>query len=465
MIYEINDAINKIVWGPVTLALMLLVGILFTTKTGFFQVRHIKLWVKSTFGSFFSGKRDNSNTGVSAFQAMTAALAGAMGTGNIVGVATAITLGGAGAVFWMWVAAFFGMMTIFTENILGVKYRVKNKDGQWIGGPMYYISRGLKNKPLAMFFALACTIASFGIGNMAQSNSISYALNEVFNIPKEFVGIFLMLVMGIIMLGGIKRLVKVTEKLVPIMTIIYVGGGLIVICANIQALPGVFSNILSSAFSTEAIAGGTGGYVMANAIKHGFAKGVFSNEAGLGSSPIIYSSSDSNEPVEQGMWGIFQVFIDTIVGCSITALCILCTGAIDNGTEGVALSSSAFSSVFGDFGEVFVAISIILFAFSTMVGWSYYGERGLEYLTKGKFLKLYKIVFSIVVLIGSLLDLSLVWGICDTFNGLMAIPNLFALIFLSPIVFKEAKSYICRHDKKTNLVLAGKVKKGTDNNF
>lgn len=443
MIYEINNLVNRIIWGPITLALILIVGILFSVKTKFFQITKIKLWVSVTFGSFLSKDKNKQNkAGVSAFQAMTAALAGAMGTGNIVGVATAITLGGAGAIFWMWVAAIFGMMTIFAENILGVKYRVKSKDGQWIGGPMYYISLGLKQKPLAIFFAIACTIASFGIGNMAQSNSISYAVNQAFNIPKEITGIILMLIMGVIIMGGIKRLVKVTEKLVPIMTIIYVLGGLIVIFANLNSLPAVFKSILTSAFDTKAVAGGTGGYVMANAIKHGFAKGVFSNEAGLGSSPIVYASADTNEPVEQGMWGIFQVFIDTIVGCSITAFCILCTGVLDSDASGVALSSAAFSSVFGDYGEFFVAVSIVLFAFSTMVGWSYYGERSLEYLTNGKFLKLYKIVFSFVVLIGCISDLSLVWGICDTFNGFMAIPNLIALIFLSPVVFKEVNRYL-----------------------
>lgn len=444
MAYEINEYINKIVWGPVTIALMLIVGMMFSIRTGFFQITKIKLWMSKTFGSFLFKRKADNKSGISPFQVMTAALGGAMGTGNIVGVATAITLGGAGAIFWMWIAAIFGMMTIFAENILGVKYRVKSESGQWIGGPMYYISQGLKNKPLAAFFAAACTIASFGIGNMAQSNSISYALNEVFGIPKEIIGISLMLIVGIIIMGGIKRLVKVTEKIIPIMTVGYIVGSLVVIFANITAIPSVFENIISSAFSTEAVVGGTGGYVIANAIKHGFAKGVFSNEAGLGSSPIVYASADTNEPVEQGMWGIFQVFIDTIIGCSMTAICILCTGVLDSGETGVALSSLAFSSVFGDFGNIFIAVSIVLFAFSTIIGWSYYGERSLEYLTKGKYLIFYKLIFSVMALVGCMLDLTLVWGICDTFNGLMALPNLIALIFLSPVVFKQTKQYLAK---------------------
>lgn len=440
---KINNIINSIVWGPPMLILITIVGLQFSLRLKFFQITHAKLWLKQTFGTIFNFKKlKGKKNEITSFQAVSTALASAIGTGNVVGVATAITLGGPGAVFWMWIAAFLGMMTIFAENILGIKYRKIGQKGENIGGPMYYIEKGLGQRWLACFFAFACILASFGMGNMTQANSIAISLKKSFKFSPAITGIVIALLISFIIFGGITRISKVSEKIVPFMALFYILGGLIVIFSHITNLPKAIFNIISGAFNFKAVSGGTGGFVVANAIKYGISRGVFSNEAGLGSSPIVHSASNETEPVVQGMWGIFQVFVDTILVCSVTALCILTSGVLPEDKDGALLSVQAFSSTFGNFGEIFVTISITLFAFATIIGWSYYGERCVEYLFGKKNLLVYKAVYILFTLFGSVMKLDLVWNISDTFNGLMAVPNLIALIFLSGQVVKETKRYL-----------------------
>lgn len=439
---KINNAINSIVWGPAILILLLLIGVFFSYRLGFLQITKIKLWWSETVGTITKPKKEKTEKGkISPFQAMATALAGAIGTGNIVGVATAITLGGAGAVFWMWVASFFGMATIFAENVLGVKYREK-RFGKYVGGPMYYISKGLNCKWLAVLFAVSCTFASLGMGNMTQSNSVAGALKVGFDVSPAVSGAFLTALVGIVIFGGIDRIAKVTAKIVPIMAILYTVGALAVILVNIKNVPSAFAEIFSSAFDISSTAGGFLGYGMARAVKYGISRGVFSNEAGLGSSPIVHAAADTDEPCKQGMWGIFQVFIDTIVLCTIMALCILCTGSHHSGLDGVALSTQCFASVFGDLGKYFMSVSIILFGVATLVSWSYFGERAVEYLTNGRFIRTYRLAYTLVTYLGCIMNLRLVWEISDTFNGLMAIPNMIAIVLLSGVVKKEYDRYI-----------------------
>lgn len=441
-IEQINGVVGRVVWGPLMLVLIMFVGIMFSIRLKFFQLFKIKLWLKQTFGSFFSTQNSkDKKEGITPFQAVSTALASAVGTGNVIGVATAITLGGPGAVFWMWIAAFFGMMTTFAENILGVKYRAINENGENVGGPMYYIEKGLKQRWLAYFFAIACIFASFGMGNMTQANSIAASLKKSFNFSPAVTGLALATIIGFIILGGVKRVSQVSSKIVPIMTVFYILGGLVVIIAHANKLPSVLFDIISSAFTIKATSGGAAGFAASSAIKYGISRGVFSNEAGLGSSPIAHAASNEIEPVKQGIWGIFQVFVDTILVCSITAFCILSSGVTPEDKDGALLSVQAFSTIFGTAGEKFVAISISLFAFATIVGWSYYGECCIEYLIGRKNIVIYKALYILAVLFGSAMKLDLVWGISDTFNGLMAFPNLIALIFLSNEVIKETRRY------------------------
>ena len=429
-IQKINSFINNIVWGPYMLILLLGVGIFFTVKLKFFPLVHFRTWWKYTVFLSFKSNNSSSNEKISPFQAMATALAGSIGTGNIVGVANAIALGGAGAVFWMWIAAFFGMSTVFAENVLGIKYRIK-RNGKYVGGPMYYIEKGLKCKWLAVIFAVFCTLAAFGMGNMTQANSVSGALLNGFGISPKITGLIFAVLVGIIIFGGIGRISKLTEKLVPVMSVIYTISILIVIIVNFREIPNAFSEIFIQAFDFKAVSGGLMGYGMSKAIKYGISRGVFSNEAGLGSSPIVHSAADTDNPYQQGMWGIFQVFIDTIVLCTLMALCILTTHSDKTGFDGIELSTYSFKTVLGYAGNIFMSLSIVLFAFATLVSWSYYGEKSFEYLTNGKYISLYRIIYSIIVYIGCITNISLVWEISDTFNGLMAIPNLIALMILS----------------------------------
>lgn len=461
---KVNGVLNDFIWGPVMLVFFLLVGLMFTVRTGFFQVTKFKYWIDVTFLQIFKNKKvrkTDDKHSISQFQSLCTALAATIGTGNIAGVATAIALGGPGAIFWMWLSAFFGMMTNYAENTLGIKYRYKNDKGFWIGGAMIYIERGLHCKWLAVIFSIFCGLASFGIGNMTQANSIASGLKSSFNIPAEVSAVVIMTFVALVIVGGIKRIAAVTEKVVPFMALFYILGGLIVIIANIANVPHAFAMIFTEAFNFKAVGSGVLGYGIMAAMKRGISRGVFSNEAGLGSSVMVHSASDVEEPVIQGMWGIFEVFADTIVVCTITALIILTSDVYDMGAylsdiaagvevvSGTTLTANAFASVI-PFGDKFIAVAVMLFAFSTILGWSYYGERAIEYLFGGKAVLPYKIIFVAVISLGCLASLDLVWDIADTLNGFMAIPNLIAVTLLSGQVVEMTKDYLNR--KKADIV-------------
>ena len=458
----VNGKVNGFVWGPIMLVVFLLVGFICTVRSKVFQVSHIKMWMDETILAIFKKKsvrKTDDKKAISQFQALSTALAATVGTGNIAGVATAIVSGGPGAIFWMWLSAFLGMMTNFTENVLGIKYRYKDEKGEWVGGAMIYMDRGLNMKWLAVIFSFFCVLASFGIGNMSQGNSIASAVHDTFGIPKVAIGIVIMAFAALVIIGGIKRIAQVTEKIVPFMAIFYIVGGLAIIILNIKAVPAAFGMIFRGAFNLKAAGGGFLGYTVAQAMRFGIARGVFSNEAGLGSSVMVHSASDVKEPVVQGMWGIFEVFADTICICTITALSILTTvynpelGApadaagnalldvAGNALSGAPLTSYAFSTTFGQFGGIFISISLALFAFSTILGWSYYGQRGIQYIFGIKAVPVYKVIFILMIMVGCVSQLNLVWDISDTFNGLMAIPNLFAVLLLHGQVIQEIKSY------------------------
>lgn len=476
---KVNDSINGFVWGK-GLYLLLGTGILMTILTGVFQITHIGHWFKETLGSVFKKhvSGHTKNRSISQFQALCTALAATIGVGNIAGVAAAITGGGPGAVFWMWLAAFFGMMTNYSENVLGIYYRRKNADGEWSGGAMYYLQDGLGafkgckgiGKFLAVLFAIFCILASFGIGNMGQVNKIVTNFTSAFNIEalnshvlysgggtaitlyNLILGILLVILGGLIIIGGLKRIANFAEKVVPFMVVAFVAGSLVVIIVNAQHVGAAFAAIFESAFTPKAMWGGAEGIAVSQIIIQGCKRGVFSNEAGLGSSVMVHSSSNVKEPVRQGMWGIFEVFADTMIVCTMTALVILTSGVIDLHTgvlaEGVGgdatLVAKAFETIFGGMGSKFISIAILLFAFTTVLGWSHYGSKAVEYLGGQKAVKVYKVVFVLMIISGALLTSSLAWDISDTFNGLMMIPNLIGVICLSGLVMKITKNYVDR---------------------
>lgn len=557
---NINSAINGVVWGIPMLVLIIATGIYMTVRTKFFQVSKAKHVCNETFFAIFKKKgvtKSKEKKAISQFQALSTALAATIGTGNIAGVATAITIGGPGAVFWMWVSAFFGMMTNYSENVLGIFYRRKNEKGEWSGGAMYYLRDGLNNKAgkiLSILFAIFCVLASFGIGNMTQINSISSALYDFFNVPALVTGVVLAIIAALVVVGGIKRIGQVTEWLVPFMALAYIIGAVIIVIMNIEAVPDVFVSIFKGAFGWKAAAGGIVGSAIKQAITMGFKRGVFSNEAGLGSSVMVHSASNVKEPVVQGMWGIFEVFVDTIIVCTLSALVVLSTGVVkpldittenlgiitvseetrlemaaqekgltlaeaqDAGVapksldkinlyeqeieevqyrddlvdsidpqsqvlvavdeegkllgvlntdtdviislddkpgsetygmqlEGVPFVSAAFSHGFGSFAGAFVSIAIVLFAFSTVLGWSFYGTKAFEFLFGTKSTILYKVVFVLFIVVGATMSLDLAWDIADTLNGLMAIPNLIGVLTLSGTVVAITRNYIKRKIK------------------
>lgn len=448
LIERANAAVNNVVWGIPMLVLLLATGVYLTVGTRFFQVRRFGYVIKNTLGSLFRNKstrKSDEHGAISQFQALATALAATVGTGNIVGVVTAIAAGGPGAVFWMWVSAFFGMMTKYAEIVLGIYFRHKDDKGEWVGGPMYYIEKGLRQKWLAVAFAIFCLFASFGIGSIAQVNGIAGAMTNSFHIPNYITGIVVCVLTAVIVFGGMKRMVAVTEKFVPFMAILYIGGALIVILANADNLGSAFRSIFEGAFQLRAVGGGAAGYVIARAMRYGFARGVFSNEAGLGSSVMVHSCSDAKEPVQQALWGIFEVFFDTIIICSLTALTVLCTGAYAvEGLEGIDVTIYAFESVLGRFGGYLVSVGLVLFAFSTLLGWTVYGGRAAGYLGGRRFMRVYQIIFLGAVFLGSVSSVQLVWDLSDTFNGLMALPNLVGVLLLSPLVFRITKNYVRR---------------------
>lgn len=476
-ITKINGSVNGVVWGTFGISLLFAAGIIMTIANSGFQFTHFAHWIKMTIGAIFKDKNITAHTGkdnkaISQFQSLCTALAATIGTGNIVGVATAIIAGGPGAIFWMWIMAILGMMTNYSENVLGIFFRRKGSKGEWRGGAMYYLRDGLGGYKgmkyvgvvLAVLFSLFCLFASFGIGNMSQVNSIAGNMQSAFNIPAPVTGFLLVVIASVVILGGLKRVAAVTEKLVPVMAIIYIIGALIIFLTNITAAPAVFAAIFKGAFAAKSAAGGVIGYGIQKAITMGFKRGAFSNEAGLGSSVMVHSSSNVKEPVRQGMWGIFEVFADTIIVCTLTAFVILSTGVVDLNTglmisqnEGSGLVGEAFATVFGGFGPKFIALAILLFAFSTVLGWSHYGETAWQYIF-GECLHLpdwlgiiYKVCFVIVIYFGCTMSLDLAWDISDTFNGLMMIPNLIGVIALCPLVARITKNYVDRKIHKKDI--------------
>ena len=435
---ELLKALDAFVWGPPLLILLVGTGIYLTIRLGLLQVTRLP----KAFQLIFT--KDKGHGDVSSFAALCTALAATVGTGNIIGVATAIKVGGPGALFWMWMAAFFGMATKYAEGLLAIKYRTKDANGAVAGGPMHYILLGMGEKwrPLAIFFALAgVLVALLGIGTFTQVNSITESIQNTAQIDPAITALVLSVFVGIAVFGGLKSISKVSTAVVPFMAIVYILGTLTVILFNIEKIPATLALIFTSAFSPAAAVGGFAGASIRMAIQNGVARGVFSNESGLGSAPIAAAAAKTNEPVEQGLISMTGTFIDTLIICTLTGLTILVTGVWSGDLNGVALTQSAFSAIFSNFGSVLLTIFLVLFAFTTILGWNYYGERCFEFLFGVRFIWLYRVVFVLMVLLGGFIELDMVWIIADIVNALMALPNLIALLVLSPVVIAETKKY------------------------
>ena len=435
---ELLKALDAFVWGPPLLLLLVGTGIYLTIRLGLLQVARLP----KAFQLIFT--KDKGHGDVSSFAALCTALAATVGTGNIIGVATAIKVGGPGALFWMWMAAFFGMATKYAEGLLAIKYRTKDANGAVAGGPMHYILLGMGEKwrPLAIFFALAgVLVALLGIGTFTQVNSITESIQNTAQVEPAITTLILSIFVGIAVFGGLKSISKVSTAVVPFMAIVYILGTLTVILFNIEKIPATLALIFTSAFSPAAAVGGFAGASIRMAIQNGVARGVFSNESGLGSAPIAAAAAKTNEPVEQGLISMTGTFIDTLIICTLTGLTILVTGVWSGELNGVALTQSAFSMVFSHFGSALLTIFLVLFAFTTILGWNYYGERCFEFLFGVRFIWLYRVVFVLMVLLGGFIELDMVWIIADIVNALMALPNLIALLVLSPVVVAETKKY------------------------
>lgn len=460
-IETVNSAVNNFIWGVPAMICIIGVGLVLSFRTGFLQIRKFPYAMKVTLGRMLK-KREASDGALTPFQAVCTALAATVGTGNVAGVAGAIAIGGPGAVFWMWISAILGMCTKFSEVTLAVHFREKNKDGELVGGPMYYIKNGLKKHWhwLAYLFSAFGVLTVFGTGNATQVNTITTAIDSaLFNynlISKDsvsklnlIIGIALAALIALILLGGIKRIGQVTEKLVPFMALMYIVLALGVVILNIGNVPQVFASIFKGAFSPASVTGGAvGSFFMS--MKKGVSRGIFSNEAGLGTGSIAHACADTRKPVKQGFFGIFEVFVDTIVICTLTALVILCSGvSIGYGdAAGAELTISGFTSVYGGWVSVFTAIAMCCFAFSTIIGWGLYGTRCIEFLFGYRANKPFMLVYALVAIVGATMNLGLMWSIAETFNGLMAIPNLIAVFLLSGVVVKLVKEYFAGEGKK-----------------
>ncbi len=441
----INDALNSlsgIIWGPLMLVLLFGTGLYLTAGLRFMPWRNLI----GAFRLMWQGRKSDQEGDITPFQALMTALSATIGTGNIAGVATAIALGGPGAIFWMWLTALIGMATKYCEVVLAVKYREVDERGQHVGGPMYYIRNGLGHKWawLAIAFAFFGMVAGFGIGNMVQANSVADALETTFGLPTWITGLALAVVAGAVILGGISRIAAVAAKLVPFMAVAYVSASLLIIFMNIEQVPSALATIVSTAFTGTAAIGGFAGAAVWAAIRFGVARGVFSNEAGLGSAPIAHAAAKTNNPVQQGLVGMLGTFIDTIIVCTMTALVIVLTGVWTGGDSGAGLSTLAFETALPGIGSYVVSFGIVIFAFTTILGWSYYGERCAEFLFGVKVILPYRILWIIAIPLGAMGKLGLIWLLADVLNGLMALPNLIALILLSPIVFKLTRDYFNR---------------------
>ena len=446
-INSIVGSINGIVWGPVMLVLILGTGLYLTLGLRFLPIRLIP----EGFRLIWNGRKEGKEEGeISPFNALMTSLSATIGTGNIAGVATAIFMGGPGAMFWMWVAALLGMATKYAEAVLAVNYREKDEEGNHVGGPMFYIKNGLGDnwKWLAFSFALFASIAGFGIGNTIQANSVSDVLEASFGIPELYSGIVLAILVGLVLIGGIKRIAHVAGAVVPFMALAYLIAGLVIIAINIAEIPAAIGTIVTAAFTPTAAMGGFAGASVWAALQFGVARGIFSNEAGLGSAPIAHAAAKTNSAVRQGLIAMMGTFIDTIIICSITGLAIVVTGAYTSGESGAALSVLAFSTALPYVGEYVVTIGLIVFAFTTIVGWSFYGEKSVYYIFGQKAIIPFRILWVLVIPFGSMMDLKFIWLLADTLNAFMAIPNLIAIALLSPIIFKLTKEYFVKEDAK-----------------
>lgn len=459
-IEAINGVINNFIWGVPAMICIVGVGLFLSFRTKFIQIRKFPYAMKVTFGRMFK-KREASDGALTPFQAVCTALAATVGTGNVAGVAGAIAIGGPGAVFWMWMSALLGMCTKFSEVTLAVHFREKNKDGDYVGGPMYYIKNGLKKHWhwLAYLFSAFGVLTVFGTGNATQVNTITTAIDSAlfnYNIISEdaaptlnlIIGIVLAVLIGLILLGGVKRIGQVAEKLVPFMAVFYIILAIGVVVININHVPEVFSDIFKGAFNPASVTGGVvGSFFMS--MKKGVSRGIFSNEAGLGTGSIAHACADTRKPVKQGFFGIFEVFVDTIVICTLTALVILCSGVpVGYGqAAGAELTISGFTSTYGGWVSIFTAVAMCCFAFSTIIGWGLYGTRCIEFLFNSRVNKPFMLVYSIVAIVGATLNLDLLWSVAETFNGLMIIPNLIAVFMLSGVVVKMVKEYFAGKDQ------------------
>tara|TARA_B100001250_G_C19776670_1_gene779880 strand:+ start:225 stop:1571 length:1347 start_codon:yes stop_codon:yes gene_type:complete len=438
-------ALRDFIWGEYLLIpLLAFVGIYLTIGLFAMPWRKIPLAISVLWGG--RKKRVEQKGDITPFQALMTELAATVGTGNIVGVATAIYFGGPGAIFWMWIIALFGMATKYAEAVLAVTYREKDKNGNYVGGPMYYIRNGLgKNwQWMSGTFAFFAMIAAFGIGNMVQSNSVADEMFSTFQIPFWLTGLIMSILVSIVIIGGVKRIAKVASKLIPLMAITYITTALIIVMINLDRIPEIITLIVESAFHGAAASGGFLGASVWMAIRMGFARGIFSNEAGLGSAPIAHAAAETNNPVNQGMIAMLGVFIDTIVICSLTAFVILLTGAFESGAKGASMTSLAFSSALYGYGGYVVSFGLVLFAFTTILGWSYYGEKCASYLLGTRVVLFYRFFWISAIFIGAIIKLELVWLLADIANGLMALPNLIALLFLSPIVIVKTRIYFLK---------------------
>ena len=454
-IAAINKVVNDFVWGVPAMVCIIGVGLLLSVRTGFLQIRKFPFALKTTIGRMFH-KKEASDGAMTPFQAVCTALAGTVGTGNIAGVAGAIAIGGPGAVFWMWCSALLGMCTKYAEVTLAVHYRERSATGEWIGGPMYYIKNGLGKRWqwLAILYALFGTLTVFGTGNATQVNTITTAINTAltqFHLVSDafvptlnlIIGIFCAMLVAMVLLGGIKRIGSVSEKLVPFMALFYVVLGIGVVLLNLERLPGVLQSIFEGAFNPAAFTGGIIGSLFVS-MQKGVSRGIFSNEAGLGTGSIAHACADTQKPVTQGMFGIFEVFADTIIICTLTALVILCSGTpVTYGVAaGAELTISGFTTTYGSWSSIFTAVALCCFAFSTIIGWGLYGSRFVQFLFRSnKVVRPFLVIYSFVSILGATLDLGLLWDIADTFNGLMSIPNLIALLLLSGMGVKLTKEH------------------------
>ena len=458
-IETINTAVNNFIWGVPAMVCIIGVGLYLSIRTGFLQIRKFPYAIRTTIGRMFR-KKDASDGAITPFQAVCTALAATVGTGNIAGVAGALAIGGPGAVFWMWVSALLGMCTKFSEVTLAVQFRETNADGELVGGPMYYIKNGLPKcwHWLAYLFAVFGVLTVFGTGNATQVNTITTAINSAltnYNLLKPdqistsnlIIGIVITIMIAMILLGGIKRIGQVTEKLVPFMALLYIVLALGVILLNLHVVPSVFASIIEGAFHPSAVTGGIVGSLFLS-MKKGVSRGIFSNEAGLGTGSIAHACADTRKPVKQGMFGIFEVFTDTILICTLTALVILCSQvSIPYGqAAGAELTIQGFTATYGNWVSIFTAVAMCCFAFSTILGWGLYGARCIEFLFSSKVTKPFMVVYSLVAILGATADLGLMWNIAETFNGLMAIPNLIALFLLSGTVVKLTKAYFAQEN-------------------